>query len=123
MTQKRSPAISDVQAIEAIVSQYATGIVAGGRFDITFAAVPAGKLWVLTAISSYASAAFTSMDIRMNHAGELHITASPPIINWVGYWNGWLMIAEDDYFKIENRGAFNGSTYHVSIRGYQIALY
>ncbi len=123
LTQKRSPALADVSAFGGIVSQYQTGTVAGGRFDLTFGAVPAGVIWKLTSITAMCSIAFGTCEIRLYHGAEIHIIATPNVIALTAVWGGELYIEEDDYILIENRGATNGATYHVSIRGYKIDLY
>ncbi|KKK76551.1 hypothetical protein LCGC14_2862520 [marine sediment metagenome] len=123
LTKKRSPAVADLQAIEAIVSEYFTDDIAGGRFDISFSACPAGKIWVIQSITSYASAAWGNTNIYLRVGAEYHAVAGPILANWFGTWNGTILLQEDDWLLSENRGAVNGNTYHVSMRGYQIALY
>jgi len=123
LTEKRSPAISDVQAISGIVSQYETDDVAGGRFDITFGAVPAGEIWKITSITAYASILWGTTEIRLMNGAEVHIIATPNPVGFCAVWGGELYMEEDEYLLLENRAATNGATYHVSVRGYKIDLY
>jgi len=123
LTKKRTPAISDIQAIEDVISEYETDDVTGGRFDHSFTACPAGKLWVIQAVSSYCGAAWGNTNIYIRNGTEYHAVASPTVANLFAYWNGTLILEEDEFILLENRVAVNGNTYHVSMRGYQIDLY
>jgi len=123
LTKKRTPAIADLQAMEALVTVYETGVVAAGRFDHSFAAVTAGKIWVITQLGAYCGTTWGNSNFYIRRGADWHAIASPAVTNLFSCWNGKLLLDASDYILMENRSATNGANYHLSLRGYQVDIY
>lgn len=123
LTKKLSPAIADLQAIEAIVSMWSTGGTTANDYVVSFDPPPAGKLWVITQLGVYGNYAWAYTGARIKKDTENHhFLAQVPSQNVV-FWHGHFVMQNPEYLYIESRTFVQAATVRVSVRGHQVSIY